>query len=215
MSTQEQDFFPGLIAQLQPAEPPQRLEMLARAADEHPADPRPLLLMAAEYINLQRVDQAEGAYILALQRAPGFGIARFQLGLLQFTSGRPAAAMATWAPLEALPESDPLLLFKRGLELLGRDQFQDAQRWLLAGIGANTVNEPLNRDMRMVIDRMVRAGMLPGQGAPALADDRAPTPAGAPGPDTGTQLPAQPPEGATEPVPGQEHFLVSSYGMKP
>lgn len=215
MSTQEQDFMPGLIAQLQSAEPPQRLELLAKAADERSADPRPLLLMAAEYMHLERTDQAEGAYILALQRAPNFAIARFQLGLLQFTSGRPAAAMATWAPLEALTENEPLLLFKRGLEALGRDQFQDAQRWLLAGIGANTVNEPLNRDMRMVIDRIVQAGLLPNQGGAVPADGAAPDAPGAPAPSGAVQSPLQTPDAAPGPAQGQEHFLVTSYGRKP
>jgi len=197
VSNEQPDYMPQLVAQLQATPGQPALELLGRAADDHPADPRPLLLLAAEYMHLEKVDNAEAAYILALQRAPGYAIARFQLGLLQFTSARPAAAFATWAPLEGLPDGDPLLLFKRGLEALGQDRFQDARRWLLAGIGANTVNEALNRDMRMVIERMVQMGVLDGAGPTPPAGSPPPAPPAQPGPEQ-----------------GQEHFLVSAYGRK-
>ena len=90
---------------------------------------------------LQRTDLAEASYIWALQRAPQSALARFQLGLLQLRSARPAAAFATWAPLETLGDGHPLLLFKRGFEALALDRFPEARRWLLAGIGANASDE--------------------------------------------------------------------------
>jgi Flp pilus assembly protein TadD len=193
MATTEQDYLPALLAQLQQTGGgPAALDLLARAAGDHAMDPRPLVLLAAEQMHLGQVDRAEAAYILALQRAPAFAIARFQLGLLQFTSARPAAATATWAPLEALGEKDPLCLFKRGLEAMGLNRFEEARSLLLAGMAANRSNEPLNRDMQMVIDRLVENGLL----------QATPTGGGSAG-------------GATHPVPeGQEHFLVSSYGRK-
>lgn len=115
---------------------------------------------------LQRTDLAEASYIWALQRAPQSALARFQLGLLQLRSARPAAAFATWAPLETLGDGHPLLLFKRGFEALALDRFPEARRWLLAGIGANASDESLNREVRMVLDRMTDLGALAGREPP-------------------------------------------------
>lgn len=190
MAADQQDYMPGFLAQLQQAPIPARRELLNRAVEQHPRDPRPLLLLAAEEMRAERVDRAEAAFMFALQLAPDFAIARFQLGLLQFTSARPAAATATWAPLEALPDGEPLKTFKRGLEALTRDQYEEARDLLLAGIAANQENEPLNRDMQLVITRMREMGLL--RDGPAEA-------------------------GAGQPVPpdaGQEHFLVTGYGRK-
>jgi tetratricopeptide (TPR) repeat protein len=170
VTTNEQDYMPALMARIQQGTP-DAMELLQRAAEEHTRDPRPLLLLAGQLMRAGQTDRAEAAYMFALQREPAFAIARFQLGLLQLTSGRPAAAMATWAQLEALPEGEPLRTFKQGLEAMAQDRFEDAQRLLLAGIAANTTNEPLNRDMRMVIERMQQMGFLKsgadGQGGPA------------------------------------------------
>jgi Flp pilus assembly protein TadD len=168
MAPEPQDYMPALLEELQRVPPQDALELLSRAADEHPRDPRPLVLLAGQQMHLGHVDRAEGAYILALQRAPDFALARFQLGLLQFTSARPVAAVATWAPLEALPETEPLVLFKRGLESLAQDRFAEAQELLLSGIAANKANEPLNKDMHKVIDRMKEMGLLSGT-APAAS----------------------------------------------
>lgn len=194
MSTPTPDYFADLIAQVAALKGPPAWELLERAAREHPRDPRPLGVLAGHLMNAQKTDAAEGAYISALQRAPDFAVARFQLGLLHLTSGRPAAALATWAPLELLGDQDPFCLFKRGLEAMALDRFADAHRWLAAGIAANTTNAPLNRDMQMFIDQMAREGLLPADGAaPAPArsgDDGAPS------------------------SPDDAHFLVSTYGQK-
>ncbi|MGC3998599.1 MAG: hypothetical protein QM767_14510 [Anaeromyxobacter sp.] len=185
MNETNTDYFPALMQRIQAGAPAQQL--LAQAADEYPRDPRPLLLLAAEFMHEGQVDRAEAAYVFALHRAPDFAIARFQLGLLQWTSGRPAAAIATWAPLDALDPAEPLRLFKQGLTALAQDQFEDARRWILEGIAHNSVNLPLNRDMQMVLDRMASAGL--GAGAP----------------------PAQPPAAAPPAEGGQEHVLISGY----
>lgn len=153
MTTNVQDYFPALLQRLQ-QDGSQAVELLEQAANQYPRDPRPFLLLAAEFMHQRQVDRAEACYIFALHRAPEFAIARFQLGLLQLTSARPAAAIATWAPLEVLPDGEPLKLFKRGLEAMAQDRFEEARQLLEAGIAANTVNEPLNRDMRMVIERI-------------------------------------------------------------
>lgn len=165
MAVQEEDYFPALLKSVQ-AQKGEALALLDRAVREHPADPRPLLVLAAELVHAKQLDRAEAAYLLALQRAPAFEIARFQLGLLLLTSGRPAAAFATWAPLDRLEENDPLRLFKRGLEALAQDQFEPARQLLIAGIAANDVNPALSRDMEKVLARIaeIQAGAAGGAG---------------------------------------------------
>jgi hypothetical protein len=105
------------------------------------------------------------------------------------TSGRPAAALSTWTPLDHLDEKDPLRLFKTGLEFLAQDRFEEARRWLMQGIAQNQSNPPLNRDMQMVLDRVAHLGACAG---PVEQGD------GMPDPET------------TAPGSG-DHFLVSAY----
>lgn len=178
----DDDPIQELLRRLQAtASPEATIQLLLDAADAHPADARPLLLLAAEFMEQGEVDRAEAAYSGALLRAPGFSIARFQLGLLQFSSGRPVMAMVTWGPLDQLDERDPLRLFKQGFERLAQDDFEDAGRLLREGIAVNSANLPLNRDMEMVLERMA----LQRQ---AIADE--------------SDRPAE---------PAESHFLVSAY----
>jgi tetratricopeptide (TPR) repeat protein len=189
MTAPQKDYLPELLQAMQNLTRQDAINLLDQAARQYPADPRPVLLIAAELMHANQVDQAEGAYLVALQRAPDFAIARFQLGLLQLTSGRPAAAMATWSPLDQLDEKDPLRLFKRGLEAMAQDQFSEARRLLLEGMAQNTVNQPLNVDMQKVLDRIAGLG---------LTDAAQPE-----GSEAAGQSPEKPAEG--------NHFLISSY----
>lgn len=169
MTSPTVDPFQEILARLKHAKPKEAMVLLGDAADRYPNDPRPLLLLAAEFMHAKDVDRAEAAYTGALQRAPSFAIARFQLGLLQLTSGRPSVAMATWAPLEALPADEPLRLFKQGLEALAQDRFADARERILEGMSRNKTNPPLNKDMQKVLDRMTEAGVADGRAEAAAA----------------------------------------------
>lgn len=157
-----------------------------------PFDPGPWLLSAANLAQAGQMDRAESAYLDLVQRAPDFAIARFQLGLIQFTSARPSVAMRTWAPLDLLPETHYLRLFKQGFACLAEDQFEATARFMREGMAQNQENPPLNRDMQMLLDRLQQAGLL----------------AGADG-DAGSVGPANP-EG--EPP---THFLLSGYRLPP
>lgn len=140
--------------------------LLLAAMKLGPNSPIPSYLLACDYAQNREYDLAEGAFISALQLQPGLAIARFQLGLLQLTNGRPAAALSTWAPLEKLPESDSLRLFKTGLEQMALDQFDEAKVNLRRGLEANRENPALNRDMQMMIDAIQShqdASAAPGQ----------------------------------------------------
>ncbi len=182
MTRTDGDYLEGLLSRLQGCDRGAARALLEDAVRDHPADPRPLTLLAAQFVHGQEIDRAEACYIEALQRAPDFAIARFQLGLLQLTSARPAAAQATWALLDALPQTDPLRLFKTGLEAMAQDRFDEATRLLMQGIAQNQSNLPLNRDMQMVLEQIAKV-----QGS-----------AGGPGDAAGE---AQP----------QGHVLVSAY----
>lgn len=157
------------------------LPLLEREVQAHPADPRRMLLLAAELVHAKLLDRAEAAFIATLNLAPAWPIPRFQLGLLQLTSGRLATALATWAPLEGLPDGHPLRLFKVGLEALARDEFDHARAALAEGISRNSEIPPLNRDMQQVLDGIAELA------ARAAA------------------------QAAAVPEPAGDHFLVSTY----
>lgn len=148
------DYIDHLLAQLAAMDLAARLKLLGEAADAHPNDARPLLLLAGEFMEARDTDRAEAAYTAAVLRKPDFWIARFQLGLLQFTSARPSVAMVTWAPLGSLEANHPLRLFVQAFERLAVDDFEHAKEFLAKGIVANTTNPPLNRDMELLMQRL-------------------------------------------------------------
>jgi predicted TPR repeat methyltransferase len=84
------------------------LDLYAQASALAPASGLPHFLTASEQAGAGRIDAAEMAFANAVLLAPDFTLARYQLGLLQFTSGRAAVALITWQPLFALAETDPL-----------------------------------------------------------------------------------------------------------
>jgi len=119
---------------------------------EYPSDPRLHFMRGSMLAGLKRYGEAHEAMGRAIDIAPGFAVARFQLGLLQLSSGDAVAAETTWAPLHALPEESSLRLFVVGLGHLIRDEFEATITTLEQGIALNTENPPMNRDMRLIID---------------------------------------------------------------
>jgi tetratricopeptide (TPR) repeat protein len=73
-------------------------------------DPRLHFLRGSVLASLKRYDEAMPAMQQAIEIAPDFAIARFQLGLLQLTSGLAAPALTTWGRLALLPEDHYLSL---------------------------------------------------------------------------------------------------------
>jgi len=126
------------------------LALLHQARQALPGSGEVLAVLAAHHMQRGEPDAAEAAFIGALQQDPSLVTARFQLGLLQFTSARPLAAFQTWQPLEELGEVHFLVLFKRAFAALAIDAFDDALLLLEKGIANNQENAPLNQDMRMV-----------------------------------------------------------------
>ncbi|MDN8618027.1 tetratricopeptide repeat protein [Variovorax ginsengisoli] len=144
---------------------PRAVECFERAIAVAPSAGLPRYLLAAEFAALGDMDKAESAFASAVRLAPEFAMARFQLGLLQFSSGRAELALLTWQPLRALPETDPLPHFVAGFEVLAIDQFDEALRHFQRGLALNHGNDALSGDIEKVIAG-IRA-LAPAAGADA------------------------------------------------
>lgn len=140
---------------------------------DYPDDPRLHFLKGSLLAALQRYPEAEAAMREAIEIAPGFDIARFQLGLLHLSSGAAVRALEIWGPLSGLAASAPLRLFAEGLQHMVRNDFATASRMLHEGMAANHEHPPLNRDMQMMLDRMQEVGAPTPPSDPA--DPAAPT----------------------------------------
>ena len=111
----------------------------------------PHFLLGSQYAALGQFDKAEAALANAVLLAPSLHIARYQLGLLQFSSGRAAVALVTWEPLFSLEDAQPLGHFVRGFAALAQDEFAQAKAFFEAGLARNTENAALSHDIEKVL----------------------------------------------------------------
>lgn len=165
------DQLQNLAASLQ-ADPDNDLQQCDRLLEDYPEDARLHFLRGSILAGIGRPIEAMPALRRAVELAPDFAIARFQLGFFQLTSGEAAAALGTWGPLALLPGDHYLRHFVGGLTHLIRDEFDDAIEQLRAGIAANNENEPLNNDMSLIVgqvDQLVQGDDGPAEGGEASA----------------------------------------------
>lgn len=148
------------------------LERAEALLAHYPRDPRLHFLKGSLLAGLGRYDEARGAMQAAVEMAPDYALARFQLGFLLLTSGEAGAAREVWAPLQRLEPEAPLRLFAAGLNLLIEDRFAEAVQALQHGIDRNPDLEPMNRDMRLIIAQVqaLQTGASPP--AAAAAEDK-------------------------------------------
>jgi tetratricopeptide (TPR) repeat protein len=132
------------------------LAALERLITEYPNDARLHFLKGSILAGLQRYDEGGAAMAHALECAPDFALARFQYGFLELTCGRADKAAELWAPMDALPESDPFRIFATALRMLARDQLADAAALLERGIANNQIHPLINADMQLIIDETRR-----------------------------------------------------------
>lgn len=137
------------------AEPAQQLDRIDALLVSFPQDPRLHFLRGSLLIGESRLIEAHVSLSRAVEIAPDFAIARFQLGLFQLTSGEAAAALDTFGRLDGLSDGHYLRKFVDGLRCLIRDDFHGTIDHLRQGILLNHENPPLNNDMQMIIDRCV------------------------------------------------------------
>lgn len=108
-------------------------------------------LLGSEFAAQGDTAQAETAFANAVRLTPQFSLARYQLGLLQFSSGRAALALLTWEPLLDLPASDPLPHFVNGFAALAQDRFDEALGHYDRGLQHNTSNPAMSGDIEKVM----------------------------------------------------------------
>lgn len=133
---------------------PEALACLKRAHKLEPKNASIVYFTAVIYAQLNLFERALGTMQQAVQMNPALDIAHFQIGLLFFTSGRVSEAIGAWQPLNRLGDEHPLYLFKSGLEALAREDFDACRNYLKQGIVLNAENEPLNNDMRKILQRL-------------------------------------------------------------
>lgn len=117
----------------------------------YPEDPRLHFMLGSMQAGKGRAIEAHRSMSRAVELAPGFQIARYQLGFFELTSGEPERALATWGPLLAAPRDNYLRVFVEGMTHLIRDEFAEAIARFQAGIGLNTENPPMNADIQLLI----------------------------------------------------------------
>lgn len=132
------------------------LAYLKEAAARADATAKICFLLGSEFAQLRLLDDAIIHMRRAIEIEPGFSIARFQLGMLFFTSGAVQEAVTVWEPLNFLPESDSLRHFHEAMLQLMADQPSGALSSIDRGVHLNTINQPLNGDMLMLAGEIRR-----------------------------------------------------------
>lgn len=149
------------------------IEYLKRLLALEPDRADALYLLGAQQAQIGLPERAIASMQRALELRPQMDAARFQLGMLQLTSGRVAEAEAVWEPLRGLGDEHPFVLFKTGLLHLVRDEFDACLDHLARGIARNDINEALSVDMANIAEEVRRrSGVpVPAASAPAPAED--------------------------------------------
>lgn len=124
---------------------------LDRLVAMYPEDPRLHFMKGSILAGSGRSIEAHRALARAVELAPDYGLARYQLGFFELTSGEPQKALGTWGPLLAEPEGSYLRKFVEGMTHLIRDEFAAAIALFEEGTMLNTDNEPMNNDIRLLI----------------------------------------------------------------
>jgi tetratricopeptide (TPR) repeat protein len=135
--------------------------------EAYPKDPRLYFLKGSILAGAQRYEQGRLEMRRAVEIAPAFHLARFQLGFLEFTSGLPIEAAETWAPLLHLDENAAFRRLVLGLNSLARDEFQEAERQIRQGMEANSEYPLINGDMQLLLDEIDRQLNSPAEEAEA------------------------------------------------
>jgi tetratricopeptide (TPR) repeat protein len=134
---------------------------------DHPGDARLHFMKGSLLAGSGKPIEAHAEMSRAVELAPDFALARYQLGFFELTSGEPARALSTWGPLLAESETSYLRTFVEGMAHLIRDEFDRAIELYERGIRLNSENEPMNNDIRLLIAecrKLQAAGSAAGEG---------------------------------------------------
>jgi predicted Zn-dependent protease len=117
----------------------------------YPDDPRLHFMLGSVLAGKGRAIEAHQSMSRAVELAPGFLVARYQLGFFELTSGEPERALSTWGPLLAASRDNYLRVFVEGMTHLIRDEFAEAIARFQVGIALNNENPPMNNDIQLLI----------------------------------------------------------------
>ena len=134
------------------------LGLFARASEAEPTSGVPHFLIGSEHASAGNFEAAELAFACALLLAPDFTLARYQLGLLQFSTRRAPLALLTWQPLLSLPEDDALPHFVRGFGALAEDAFDDSLAHFRRGLACEPANPALCSDVLQLVEAVEKLG---------------------------------------------------------
>jgi tetratricopeptide (TPR) repeat protein len=150
------------------------MRYLKTATDRFPDNAKAHYLLGAEHASIGMYERAIEDMAEALRLDPRLVTARFQLGLLYMTRGAAVDAERVWQPLDELEPTAPLYLFKTGLTHLIHDRLRECLQALEEGIACNPI-EPLNDDMRRVVDDVRARLQLQAPAAVTKSDLSAPS----------------------------------------
>lgn len=127
------------------------MELVDGLLSRYPQDPRLHFMRGSILAGKQRPIEAHASLSKAVELAPDFALARYQLGFFELTSGEAEKALSTWGPLLMLSDDNYLRVFAQGLTHLIRDEFNDAIAAMRKGIDLNQDNMPMNHDIELLI----------------------------------------------------------------
>lgn len=116
-----------------------------------PDDPRLHFMRGSVLAGQKEPIAAYAAMSRAVELAPDYAIARYQLGFFELTSGEAERALSTWGPLLMRERDDYLRVFVEGMTFMIRDEFDRATERFEKGLALNRENEPLNADIRLLM----------------------------------------------------------------
>ena len=147
------------------------LAEIDRLLERYRDDARLHFLRGSLLAGQQKAVDAHAALARAVDLAPDFAIARYQLGFFELTSGEVDRALSVWGPLMRLPADAYLRVFAESLTHLVRDEFDEALAGMQRGIALNQESEPLNGDIRLLMAECEKLRDGSGKNGAAPAGD--------------------------------------------
>ncbi|WP_298303591.1 hypothetical protein [uncultured Erythrobacter sp.] len=138
---------------------------------EYPNDPRLHFMRGSILAGQADHIKAHESLSRAVEIAPEYAIARYQLGFFELTSGEADRALATWGPILRAPKDNYLRVFVEGMVHVIRDEFSEAIAKFENGISLNQENLPMNGDIELLM-RELKAKMDAGAGGNNALDKK-------------------------------------------
>ena len=127
------------------------VEALDQILAQYPDDPRLHFMRGSVLAGMSEHNKAHAALSRAVEIAPEYAIARYQLGFFELTGGEADRALSTWGPLLKAPKDNYLRVFVEGMVHVIRDEFPEAIATFERGIKLNDENPPMNGDIELLM----------------------------------------------------------------